>query len=135
MINRITPAFCLATVVGASLALGASTPTPSFAGSQLSDCRSIKPAFKRDSSTTAVVSADNYAFAETEIILGDYVQKIAKATCSDGMGVFMHLRKAMDPKDKTILRANFDTLYSMAVLDLKKSSNNYLANLRSVANF
>ena len=28
----------------------------------------------------------------------------------------MHLRKAMDPKDKTILRANFDTLYSMAVV-------------------
>ena len=117
MINRITPAFCLATVIGASLALGANTP--GFAGNQPSDCRSIKPAFKRDSSTTAIVSADNYAFAETEIILGDYVQKIAKATCSDGMGVFMHLRKAMDPKDKTILRANFDTLYSMAVLDLK----------------
>ena len=93
--------------------------TPGFAGNKPSNCSSIKPAFKKNISTTAVVSADNYAFAETEIILGDYVQKIAKATCSDGMGVFMHLRRAMDPKDKTILRPNFDTLYSSAVVDLK----------------
>ena len=48
----------------------------------------------------SIINADNYAFAETEIIIGDYVQKIAKATCSDGMGVFMHFRKAMDPKIK-----------------------------------
>ena len=95
-----------------------SANAPVFAGSMPSNCSDIKPAFKKEASTIAVVNADNYAFAETEIILGDYVEKIAKATCSDGMGVFMHLRKAMDPKDKTILRANFDTLYSMAVLDL-----------------
>ena len=95
-----------------------SANAPVFAGSAPSNCSDIKPAFKKESSTIAVVNTDNYAFAETEVILGDYVEKIAKSTCSDGMGVFMHLRKAMDPKDKTILRANFDTLYSMAVLDL-----------------
>ena len=112
----IASAACLATSIGASLAMSANAPV--FAGSAPSNCSDIKPAFKKESSTIAVVNTDNYAFAETEVILGDYVEKIAKATCSDGMGVFMHLRKAMDPKDKTILRANFDTLYSMAVLDL-----------------
>lgn len=116
MLYRIAPAFCLATVIGASLAMSANTPV--FAGSKSPNCSDIKPAFKKETSTTAVISADNYAFAETEIILGDYVQKISKATCSDGMGVFMHFRKAMDPTDKTILRPNFDTLYSSAVVDL-----------------
>ena len=113
----ILPAVCLVTFIGASLAMSANAPV--FAGSTPANCSDIKPAFKKETSTTAIINADNYAYAETEIILGDYVQKIAKATCSDGMGVFMHLRKAMDPKDKTILRANFDTLYSMAVVDLK----------------
>ena len=117
MLNRITTAFCLATLIGVSLAI--SDNNPGHARSEPSDCDSIKPAFKKDSTTTAAVNADNYAFAETEIILGDYVQKIAKATCSDGMGVFMHFRKAMDPNDRTILRPNFDTLYSAAVVDLR----------------
>ena len=116
--SRIKPAFCLAAVIAATLVLSANTS--GFASSRPSECDDIKPALKKESSTTkAIVNADNYAFAETEIILGDYVQKIAKATCSDGMGVFMHFRKAMDPKDRTILRPNFDTLYSAAVVDLK----------------
>ena len=115
--NRITPALGLATLIGISLTFGGNNA--GFTRSQPSDCDSIKPAFKKASSTTSTVNKDNYAFAETEIILGDYVQKIAQATCSDGMGVFMHFRKAMDPKDRTILRPNFDTLYSAAVVDLK----------------
>ena len=65
------------------------------------------------------ITKANYAFAETEVILADYVQKIARGTCSAGVGVFQHLRNAMDPKDRTILRPNFDTLYSFAVLDLE----------------
>lgn len=118
MVNRIKPAYCVAAVIAATLAMSANAP--GFASSRPSECDGIKPALKKESSTTkAIVNAENYAFAETEIILGDYVQKIAKATCSDGMGVFMHFRKAMDPKDKTILRPNFDTLYSSAVVDLK----------------
>ena len=39
------------------------------------------------------------------------------------MVVFMHLRNATDPKDKTILRPNFDTLYSSVVVDLKSSAS------------
>ena len=114
-------AFCLATVIGASLAMSVNTPLS--AGSKPSNCSDIKPAFKKDTSTAAVISADNYAFAETEIILGDYVQKISKATCSDGMGVFMHFCNAMEPKDKTILRPNFDALYSSVVVDLKSAAS------------
>ena len=100
-----------------------SANTPLFAGSNPSNCSDVKPAFKKDTSTAAVISADNYSFAETKIILGDYVQKISKETCSDGMGVFMHFRNSMDPKDKTILRPNFDTLYSSAVVDLKSPAS------------
>ena len=32
----------------------------------------------------------------------------------------MHNKKGADPKDRTIMRINFDTLYSFAVVDLKK---------------
>ena len=60
------------------------------------------------------VTKANYASAETEVILADYVRKIAKGTCSEGVGVFLHQRAAMDPKERTILRPNFDTLYSFA---------------------
>ena len=66
----------------------------------------------------AEVTKKNYAKAETSDILIDYVKKIAKGTCSSGVGVFMHNKQAMDPADRTILRANFDTLYSFVVLDL-----------------
>ena len=69
-------------------------------------------------SVTPVTKA-NYAAAETEVILAEYVRKIAKGTCSHGVGIFQHLKKAMDPADRTILRPNFDTLYSFAVLDLE----------------
>jgi len=74
-------------------------------------------------STTTVlavtpVTPENYAFAETQIIMDSYVKKIAKATSSDGVGVFMHLTDALDPDDRTIVRPNFDTLYSFGVFDL-----------------
>ena len=69
--------------------------------------------------TVSPVTKANYAAAETEVILAEYVRKIAKGTCSSGVGTFMHLKKAMDPADRTILRPNFDTLYSFAVLDLE----------------
>jgi hypothetical protein len=61
------------------------------------------------------ITKANYAFAETEVILADYVLKSA------GVGILRHLKDAMDPEDRTILRPNFDTLYSFAVLDLLES--------------
>lgn len=77
-----------------------------------------KPGVVEAATAVTPVTKANYAQAETEVILADYVQKIAKGTCSAGVGVFMHLKGAMDPNDRTILRPNFDTMYSFAVLDL-----------------
>ena len=67
---------------------------------------------------TTVVTDENYARAESEIIFAGYVQRIADATGTNGMGVWMHLREGADPKDRTVMRINFDTLYSFAIVDL-----------------
>ena len=75
------------------------------------------------------VTKNNYAKAETVDILNDYVEKISKHTCSQGIGVLMHNREAMDPADRTILRANFDTLYSFAVLDLNSPATIVLPDI------
>ena len=71
-----------------------------------------------NNSASVSVNKSNYAKAETTDILKDYIRKISKSTCSRGIGVLMHQRSAMDPAERTILRPNFDTLYSFAVLDL-----------------
>jgi len=71
---------------------------------------------------TTTVTPENYALAETQGIIEGYVKKIAKATNTNGVGVFMHNKKAADPKDKTIMRINFDTFYSFAVLDLSNDA-------------
>jgi hypothetical protein len=63
---------------------------------------------------------ENYALAETQVIFADYVKRIAKATNTNGVGVFMHNREGADPKDRTVVRINFDTLYSFAVIDLNE---------------
>ena len=68
------------------------------------------------------VTEGNYALAESQIIFKDYMTKIASATQTNGMGVFMHNRQAPDPNDKTIVRINFDTRYSFALLDLTEEA-------------
>ena len=77
-----------------------------------------EPAVEQTATVVTPVTKANYGFAETEVILDDYVRKIAKGTCSDGVGVFFHQKTAQDPKERSILRPNFDRLYSFAVLDL-----------------
>jgi hypothetical protein len=67
---------------------------------------------------TTKVTSDNYGLAETQMIMNGYVKKIAKATGTNGTGAIMHVRTGADPKDKTIMRINFDTIYSWVVLDL-----------------
>lgn len=71
-----------------------------------------------DTCLTALTE-ENFAYAETSVILDSYVKKIGAGTGTDGMGVYLHLSGAMDPTDKTVLRPNFDTLYSFAVVDLE----------------
>jgi hypothetical protein len=70
-----------------------------------------------DVQTTAVTD-ENYGLAESEIIFADYVDKIAAATGTNGVGEWLHIREGADPKDRTIVRINFDTVYSWIVLDL-----------------
>jgi hypothetical protein len=50
------------------------------------------------------------------------LSRIAAATNTNGAGVFMHNRKAADPKNHTIVRLNFDTQYSSAILDLTEEA-------------
>jgi hypothetical protein len=83
------------------------------------DCASIPLGVEKpQSKKTTTVTKANYALAETQVIFSSYAQKIAKATCSNGIGKLMLLSNAPDPKDKTIVRSNFDTLYGFALLDL-----------------
>lgn len=67
---------------------------------------------------TTVVTDENYGLAESEVILAGYLKMIAAATGTNGMGVWSHNREGADPKDRTIMRINFDTLYSWAIVDL-----------------
>jgi hypothetical protein len=71
-----------------------------------------------DEAQTTVVTDENYGQAESEIIFADNVGKIAAATGTNGVGVWMHLRQGADPKDRAIMRINFDTVYSSVILDL-----------------
>ncbi len=71
---------------------------------------------------TTVVTDENYGLAESEVIFTDYVQKISAATNSNGVGVFAHLKTGADPKDRTIMRINFDTIYSTAIVDLTQDA-------------
>jgi len=73
-------------------------------------------------SKTTPTSADNYALAETQAIFVDYVNKISSATNTSGVGVFMHNKQGADPKDRAIMRINFDTLYSFAIVDLAEDA-------------
>lgn len=91
-------------------------------GSQPDGSANSEPAAPVSDSQTTAVTDDNYALAESEIIFAENVKKIAAATNTNGTGVFMHLRKGADPKDRTIMRINFDTLYSTAIVDLTEDA-------------
>jgi hypothetical protein len=80
------------------------------------------PAPVSEEAQTTVVTEENYGLAESEIIFVDYAGKIAAVTGTNGTGVWMHLRKGADPKDRAIMRINFDTLYSMIIVDLTEDA-------------
>ena len=71
---------------------------------------------------TTVVTDENYGQAETEVIFAGYVQQIAAATGTNGTGEWLHLREGADPKDRTVMRINFDTLYSSVIVDLTEDA-------------
>jgi len=91
----------------------------------LAACNSSESPAEAESATSAseevqttVVTAENYGLAESEIIFADYVARIAAVTGTNGVGVWLHLREGADPKDRAIMRINFDTIYSSVILDL-----------------
>jgi len=98
----------LSTLLAVTLTLTAQAETVTTSAKQVS----VAPA------KTTKVTDENYALAETQVIFTGYVNKIAKATGTNGVGVFIHNKKGADPKDKTVMRINFDTIYSFVVLDL-----------------
>ena len=92
----------------------------------LSSCNDKKEKTEKKENTTEVstktkitkVTTENYGLAETQEILTEKVKRIAKATGTNGTGVIMHVKAGASPKDKVIMRLNFDTKYSWLVLDL-----------------
>ena len=70
------------------------------------------------SAKITTVTDENYGLAETQTIIQSYVKKIASATRTNGVGTWMHNKKAANPKDRDIMRKNYDTMYSWIVLDL-----------------
>ena len=77
-----------------------------------------KPALVMASDAPAPVTKLNFADAETQTVFTKYLAKVAAATCSSGLGVIAHETQPADPKDRTVIRINFDTLYSWLILDL-----------------
>ena len=71
---------------------------------------------------TTVVTDENYGLAESEVIFAASIEQYAAATGTDGIGVFAHHRQGPDPEDRTIVRINFDTLYSGAIVDLAEDA-------------
>lgn len=77
-----------------------------------------KPAVSIQSDTVVPVTKENYSEAETQTIFAKYIADVSAATCTGGLGTILNLQKAADPKDRTVIRINFDTLYSWLILDL-----------------
>lgn len=75
-----------------------------------------------DEKSPTMVTDENYALAETQVIFTDYRDRIAAVSGTGGTGVFLHNTAAADPNDKTVVRINFDTRYSMCLLDLKEDA-------------
>ena len=77
-----------------------------------------KPAVVIESDAVVPVTKANFAAAETQTVFAKYVAKVAAETCTEGMGIIWNDGQTADPKDRTVIRINFDTLYSWLILDL-----------------
>ena len=88
----------------------------SFASLQNSACP--KPAVVVASDEVVPVTKANFADAETQTVFAKYIAKVASETCTGGLGTIWNDGKTADPADRTVIRINFDTLYSWLILDL-----------------
>ncbi len=107
--NKITLSLIVASALSVSIFYAAGTSNAAI--SHATSTKQVK---------SIPVTDENYGLAETQVIFADYVKKIAAATGTNGVGLFMHNKKGADPKDRTVMRINFDTIYSFAVVDLKE---------------
>ena len=107
--------------VASALSLGVlsvATPSVSKAQSIAASNRCPEPAVVVQSDEVVPVTKANYAAAETQTVFAKYIANVAKESCSGGVGVLWNDSKAADPKDRTVIRINFDTLHSWLILDL-----------------
>ena len=88
----------------------------------LTSCNGTKKSGTAVATEATPVTVENYALAETQVIFKHYADDIAAETHSKGTGYFLHNRDASNPKDTTVMRVNFDTRYSFALLDLTKEA-------------
>ena len=95
------------------------SPTVTAEKNGISEVRDNSEDAVQNEPTTAVTK-DNYALAETQVIFSSYVQRIAAATDTNGVGVWLHNKVGANPKDRTVMRINFDTIYSFAIVDLSE---------------
>ncbi|MGY9024438.1 MAG: hypothetical protein ACKVHY_05365, partial [Candidatus Nanopelagicales bacterium] len=52
---------------------------------------------QKEAVQATVVTAENYSQAESEIIIADYVKRIAGSTDTNGLGQWQHSREGADP--------------------------------------
>jgi len=65
------------------------------------------------------VTNSTFAYAETQHMFGKFLFKLKKLYPeTSGTGMFAHSPNVTDDRDTKVPRPNFDTLYSMAILDL-----------------
>ena len=99
------------------LACKSETSTPTNA-----EIENKKVTEKAAETNYTLLTEENFGLAESQMIFMKYINDIAAQTNTNGVGVFMHNKKAADPKDKTVVRINFDTQYSVAILDLNEEA-------------
>lgn len=75
------------------------------------------------------VTGANYAYAETQRVFLDLLKKLKwKWPGTSGTGRFAHSENTTNPRDGSIPRPNFDTLYSAAFLDLTEPATLTIEN-------
>ncbi len=104
-------------VISAPLVLGACNNEPATVATSE---QAQPPVAAKQQKQVTPVTKENYGLAETQLIFSGYAQNIAAATDTNGVGVWLHNKVGADPKDLTIVRINFDTVYSFAIVDLSE---------------
>ena len=96
-----------------SVAGQASAPGPALA-----EPTCLQPAVVLASDEVMHVTKANYADAEMQTVFAKYIAKVAAETCTGVLGTIWNDEETADPTDRTVIRINFDTLYSWLIVDL-----------------